>query len=412
MATTKEAGIIDSVVVDSDGHITEPDWIWAEYMEPKFRDRAPRVVKMSDGTDWVLRDPRDLGAPWPTRPLQRLGRTSAYSHAAGLPWHEYARRPFTDGRKGAWDPHERIKDMDLEGLDIAVLYPTMCLLYHPDAEFFAARCRAYNNWLADYCKPYPKRLYGIGAIPASDPYAAILEMRRCVKELGFKGVVLRPNAYLENEPYFTPTSDPRQASSYDPIWLEAQEMQVPIGFHPFGSAGAMPGAGRDMGLYKHPYLALTQGLTSPIDMLVTISYMTVGGVLERFPRLKLLFLEFGGGMGWTLLERMDHHCEIWRSQVSHLKMKPSEYFQRNCTISFDVDEFMLKPTAQRLGADRIVWGSDYPHPDAIFPGSVEAIRENIAGLPAADQRLILGLNACKLYNVEPVKATKVATRAG
>jgi predicted TIM-barrel fold metal-dependent hydrolase len=126
-----------------------------------------------------------------------------------------------------------------------------------------------------------------------------------------------------------------------------------------------------------------------------------GGVLERFPRLRCIFLEANGGWIVPMLERLDHHYEIFRWEVPQMKMKPSEYFRRQCWISFDPDESTLRMTAESelVGADRIIWASDYPHPDAKIPGVVGELREAMDGLDDAAQQRILGLNAVDLYGL-------------
>jgi predicted TIM-barrel fold metal-dependent hydrolase len=137
------------------------------------------------------------------------------------------------------------------------------------------------------------------------------------------------------------------------------------------------------------------------DMQIALTMLICGGVLERFPRLRCIFLEANGGWIVPILERLDHHYEIFRWEVPQLTMKPSEYFKRQCWISFDPDESTLKLTAQSplVGADRIIWASDYPHPDAKIPGVVKELREQMEGLPDATQARIFGLNAIELYGL-------------
>ena len=135
--------------------------------------------------------------------------------------------------------------------------------------------------------------------------------------------------------------------------------------------------------------------------MTTISMLICGGTLERFPRLKCIFLEANGGWIVPWLERLDHHFEIFPWDVPQMKMKTSDYFKRQCWISFDPDESSLRYTAESplVGAERIIWASDYPHPDAKIPGVVGELREAMDGLPEAAQARILGLNAVDLYGL-------------
>jgi len=142
-----------------------------------------------------------------------------------------------EGRPGGFDPHKRIPDMDLDGIDAAFLYPSMGLfagaVYDPDLS--AALCRAYNRWLADYCRPYPDRLFGVAMLPMQSVPHAIEEMRFARKELGFRGAFLRPNPY-NNKMIDHP--------DYEPFWAAAEDLDMAIGFHEGGSR-SMPTVGID-----------------------------------------------------------------------------------------------------------------------------------------------------------------------
>ena len=170
------------------------------------------------------------------------------------------------------------------------------------------------------------------------------------------------------------------------------------------------------GTYGNKNIFFTQALGNVFDMQIALTMLICGGVLERFPRLRCIFLEANGGWIVPILERLDHHYEIFRWEVPQLTMKPSEYFKRQCWISFDPDESTLKLTAESplVGADRIIWASDYPHPDAKIPGVVGELREQMVGLPDAVQQRIFGLNAVDLYGLPEPSAplTLLADRSG
>jgi predicted TIM-barrel fold metal-dependent hydrolase len=138
-------------------------------------------------------------------------------------------------------------------------------------------------------------------------------------------------------------------------------------------------------------------------MMSSMAFLISGGVCERFPTLRLIFLEANGGWLVPWLERLDHHSHVplFRPDVPDLKMDPSEYFKRQCWISFDADESTLAFTANSplCGADRIIWASDYPHPDAKFPGTTAELYEGIESLTDDQQRQIAGGNAVTLYSL-------------
>jgi len=380
-----------ALVVDADGHVVEPPEMLSAYIEPKFRDRVPKYVKDEKGREWW--EPRDPSisnvSGW--FPRERM-MVTCLPNSAGKPWNEVLGKGFREGIAGAWDPDARLRDMDAEGIDSAVLYPTYALGFVADAPLQSAVYRAYNNWLADYCKAAPKRLYGVAAVALQDVEGAVAELRRCVKDLGFVGAFLRPNPYVDDKKLHDPI--------YDPFWRAAEELDVAIGLHPYLMAD-MPGAVRALGL-RDDYpgdVFFKQVLGNPVDMIAALTSFTAGGIFERFPKLRVAFLEANGGWIVPMLERLDHHYEIWRMQVPALKRKPSELFARGGYISFDADEKLLPVTASLLGAERIIWASDYPHPDAKMPGVVKELRETLEPLPQESRETILGRSAVALYKL-------------
>jgi predicted TIM-barrel fold metal-dependent hydrolase len=151
-----------------------------------------------------------------------------------------------------------------------------------------------------------------------------------------------------------------------------------------------------------PNIYFTQAIANPVDVMSAICYITAGGVAERFPGAKFIFLEANGGWLIPWLERLDHHTKKFSWDVPWLKMLPSEYFRRQCWISFDPDESMLAFTANSplCGADRIIWASDYPHPDAKFPGVTQELTEALAGLAWDQKRTITSESARALYGID------------
>jgi len=279
-----------------------------------------------------------------------------------------------------------------------------------DHEFAEVQADAYNDWLADYCRAAPTRLFAAGVVPQQDVERAVRVIWRA-KERGHVAVFLRPNPSVDGKKFNDPV--------YDPIWETCQDLDLPLGLHPF-LAPDMPGACRALGYYQFKAegtdfaradeaspirnmanVFFSQAISNPFDMMETLTVMVCGGVLERFPRLKVICLEANGGWIVPWLERLDHHYEIFGFDVPWMKMKPSEYFRRQCWISFDPDESTLAFTARSplVGADRIIWASDYPHPDAKIPGVVGELREATAGLTDAERARILGLNAAELYGL-------------
>jgi predicted TIM-barrel fold metal-dependent hydrolase len=301
-------------------------------------------------------------------------------------------------RPGASQPGPRLEDMDADGIDVAVLYPTTPgLQYVPDVGLFHTMAGAYNRWLHDYCAHDPARLIGVGLVPLQDPALAVKEMAQCIEDLGFKAVMIRPAPYVDNKKLNDPV--------YDPFWETAEALGCPVAVHPFSFADMPWNVVSRLGLQEDSYghldkgLALRQGLGNAMDVMVAMGWFVAGGICERFPNLTVVFLEGSGGWCAPMLERFDHHVEVFGSRYQ--ATKPSELFKRQCYISFDPDEEALAFTANSkyVGADRIVWASDYPHPDAKIPGIVAELDEATESLSDDQRRLIFGENAARLYRL-------------
>jgi predicted TIM-barrel fold metal-dependent hydrolase len=380
-------------IIDSDGHVIEPDTVWRDYADPDFREvlggpmggRVQRLAMERAYPDAHVEDA--LGGD--TGPTERDPHWG--SSVSGETWDEDALTKM--GRPGGYDPGARLVDMNAEGIDVAVLYPTAMLSWVEEADLFGAACRAYNRWLADYCSFAPARLYGVGMVPVQDIDAAVTEMQRCVDTLGFKAIMIRPASYMGTKKLNHP--------DYDPFWAAAAEMSCPIGIHP-SPHGDMPNTCRLLGLadgVTNPThgLALRQGLTNAFDLQMALGLFCLGGICERHPGLPVAFLEGTGGWIVPMLERFDHQFKIFGSDDQ--KTLPSELFARQCMISFDPDEVTLAFTAERLGPDKILWASDYPHPDAKIPGVVKELEEAVAGLDPQAQRLVMGGSARAFYRL-------------
>jgi predicted TIM-barrel fold metal-dependent hydrolase len=230
-------------------------------------------------------------------------------------------------------------------------------------------------------------------VPLQDVDAAVAEMRRCVEQLDHVAVMLRPASYRANKKLNHP--------DYDPFWRAAAELGCPIGIHPSPHPD-MANACRLLGLADGVTdvmagLALQQGLTNAFDVQMAVGLFVLGGICERHPELRVAFLEGTGGWIVPMLERFDHQFKIFGSPDQ--RSLPSELFARQCVISFDPDEVTLAFTAEHLGADKVLWASDYPHPDAKIPGVVKELKEAVATLPPESQAEVLGRSARRFYRL-------------
>jgi predicted TIM-barrel fold metal-dependent hydrolase len=359
-------------IIDADGHVLEPAAMWREHVDPEFRERAPRVVRREDGREDFVVDAR-VASRFGINRIGALGvaRVTRYE----------------ENRAGGFDPAARLADLDAEGIDAAVLYPTLGLLLGgiEGVDLYVALCRAYNRWLAAYCAKDPRRLFGAAMIPAASPAAAVAELRFAAENLGYHAAFLRPNPWQGRMIY---------DREWDPFWAAAQDLDVGVGIHE-GLALNLPTVGAD----RFTNLMAQHVASHTLEMQCASLGLMTCGVLERHPRLRVAFLESGGGWMMHWLHRIEEHFEnrAYRLSVPDMKRPPHEYFRRQCFVSFEPGEKTLPLHAELCGAETILWASDYPHPDGIFPGAVERVRRAIAPLEGSEQSLVLGGNARRLY---------------
>jgi predicted TIM-barrel fold metal-dependent hydrolase len=277
--------------------------------------------------------------------------------------------------------------MDADGIDAVFLYPSLGLFSGAihDPQLAAAVCRAYNRWLADYCKPYPDRLFGVAMLPMQSVDLTIAEMRFAKKELGFGGGFIRPNPYnnkMINHP------------DYEPFWAAAEDLDFSIGFHEGASAG-MPQVGVD----RFDGRGAQHIISHTMEMMLACLAVIWGGVCEKHPKIRIGFLESGGGWIAPWLDRMDRHFDDQGFNDSGLTTRPSELFRRNCWISFEPVEGSLKVLADYIGPNKIMWATDYPHSDGFFPGAPDMLKKQLEGLSAATRHGVMAGGAMGFYGL-------------
>jgi predicted TIM-barrel fold metal-dependent hydrolase len=367
-------------VVDADGHILEPPTLWTDYIDPPFRDRALCVMVNDDGLEYLEID----GAPSPSHApglLSELGRSND-SDLGGPP------RPYLEGLPfGSMDPVERVVLLDHENITTALLYPSIGIMWEADTEdtgLIQAHCRAYNRWIADFCRGSGGRLVPIAHLSLSDPEAAAAELERAVAD-GCRGAFVGSWTHNRRGPGHP---------SNDPVWAVAQGLGVPIAIHPtVGSMAVRPNLYR--GVLVRPYSPhihmgrdhVRQSFTTFFD------YAT----FDRFPTLTVVALESGAGwIGYTL-DRLDE-VHAMRGRNAELRNMPSDYFRRQCYISCDPAERTIGAMMDLYGADRFFWASDYPHPDH----SIDYLRQMeilVEPLSPESRAAILGENVTRCYGL-------------
>jgi predicted TIM-barrel fold metal-dependent hydrolase len=378
-------------VLDSDSHMMEPDEIWDKYLEPKYRSYAP------GGSKRVTTRRADLSKEGFARRLLEDVPEPAYINdgEGGLLTYEEAYAPYMER---GFDAESFLMYMDKTGIDHMVLYPTAALgltagrtagqrqVMNPKVA--AALEQAYNNWVYDFCDGGKGRLSGAGGVDLRDAEAAALEARRCVTELGMKAIYILPQPAL---------GIPLHDEYYDVLWATMAELGVPMGIHGLQSSSSV---GTD---YWGSSFSMGRATTSfPFEEMMACVSMTAGGVLERHPDMRVVFLESGAGWApywlWWCDDKWKQHAVTRDTDTKEL---PSFYFKRQCYISGEPEEPGIQFCVQNGLEDNLVIGTDFPHPEDInFPRAMEDFFDGQGEVLTQEQiRKILWDNPAKLYGV-------------
>lgn len=341
-------------VISCDSHVMEAGDVWISRLPESDRDRCPRVVRDGSGyhfyVDGQLRDIPGFNSE------------------------------LVEGRPGIANAELRVMDQVSDGIDAEFLYPsrTMGLQNHPDREFLGRCYEAYNRWLAEFTGQYPDRLYGVALLRFDRPNMARGDIGM-IKDLGFKAMAL-PS--WPRDVYYN-------SRSFEPLWEAAAESGIPLSFHVgenfnwkgYGSLGAN----------------ITQSLQPFRNLWPLFAF---SGILERHPGLRMVFVE--GGISWVPSCLYDADLVYERFATAPIEPKlenpPSFYFKRQCWATFQDDPYGLR-LLDVIGADRVLWASDYPHPESTFGHSRQIVRDIFDQVGEEAGRMIMGGNAASLYGI-------------
>ena len=373
--------------IDADGHILEPPDLWEQYIDPAYRDRALRFVLDEDGLEEL-----EIGGE--RSKLSRRGFPSTLG-AMGDPdlramQLDPARTYLAEAPYGSMDPRERVELLDAENIDAVVLYTTVGLLWEAaldDVELSQAYTRAYNRWICDFCRD-DDRLIATAHLSLGDPVAAARELERAVDD-GARGAYVAP---------FTHDGRPLGHPDNDPVFAAAQDLDVPFAIHP--TFEPQWTKGMRMGAWENVrQLRLLASVTASDGVRHQFTTLFDYGVFDKFPRLKVLVLESGGGWIGYWLDRIDAvYGHTFVGTRVPLKQKPSDYFRERVWISCDPDERTIPALAERFGADRFMWASDFPHADHT-PEYITDLEALALSFPEADRRKFLGGNTRALFKI-------------
>jgi predicted TIM-barrel fold metal-dependent hydrolase len=387
----------DLILVSVDDHVVEPPEMWEGRLPAKYADAAPKLVTKPDGVDvWAFEG----------QELPNIGLNAV----AGRPAAEYGIDPtsFADMRHGCWDIHDRIRDMDANGVLGSLCFPSMpgfCgQLWSrvEDKDLARALLQGYNDWHIDgWCGAYPGRFIPL-ALPALwDPEEMAAEVRRTAAK-GCHAVTFSENPEKLGYPSF-------HSDHWDPFWQACSDEGTVVCLH-IGSSSQL----------------VITSVEAPINVMITLQPMNIvqaaadllwSRVLQKFPALRIAMSE--GGIGWIpyFLERCDyvykHHRE-WTG--TDLGMLPSELFNERIITCF-IDDAAGLEQRHHLNLDHITWECDYPHSDSTWPRSPEVLARTLTGIPADEVNKITHQNAMRLFSYDPfshipaAEATVAALRA-
>jgi predicted TIM-barrel fold metal-dependent hydrolase len=367
--------------IDADAHIYEATAIW-ERLPAEYRARVtvtpmtddPVLSRTTIGCDTAI---DGKGIPiWPE--AKRSSRVERYVHDFK------AKYKISSGS----DPKQYLADMDQEGLERVVIYPTLFLwtMWMPDMEpkFAAAICRAYNDWVHEFIAADRNRMFAVAALPMQDVELAIAEVKRCSK-LGFVGVFLRPNPMNGRT-----IGDP----AHHPLFALLEEHRLSVGIHE-GQLSYMPTLGAD----RTQASWATHCMAHPFEQMAAMVSLVEHDAMQKFPGLNFLFLE-GGTALWLpfWLNRLDAERKYYRMK-DRSSLSPSELFTRQGFATCEVDDPYLPQTLSCISDRKLLMSTDYPHLESPYPNSVTEFNQQKI---SAESRLRIGqLNALDAYPLLP-----------
>ncbi len=388
--------------IDADTHITEPSDLWTSRVSSKWGDRVPHVRQDDQGTNaWFVGDEKVANAP-----------SGAFAGWKG----KFPSSPptYEGAYPASFDVHERLKLMDETGIYTQVLYPNVAgfasqwFLSLGDPELMLECVRAWNDFQIDWMSAAPERFVANISIPFWDINASVREIERVVPQ-GMRGILFTGDPQSHGQPFLGDRH-------WDPLWNIATDTGLPISFH-IGSGDFTDGF---TGRLAVDGPEVTYARTSTVLFMANGLQMTdllLCGVLPRFPELKFISVE--SGIGWVpfCLESCDYHflaADI-RKARPEFEMMPSDYFRRQVYACYWFEKIAPRKLIDDIGADNILFETDFPHPTCLYGNVQETIESGLAGQPEDVQHKILWENAAKLYHIdipEVIPAGLAAATAG
>lgn len=362
------------MIIDIDSHVREIYFMDEIYkLDGIYSKLTPK--KVGDGK---FQQARFLHSLDPVSPKARAGVDHNHMFDPKTQWRggELAERQV-----GGYDMKARLNAIGREGIDRQILFPTTMNI--PAMNYGGlglALCQCVNNWMANLVRGYEDRFWPVAIVPAGCPDQMANELKRCVKELGFKAGHLVQYCGPRN------LNDP----SFFPYYEAAIELNVPLFCHP-NTNGEL--------IDRFDDFFAMHVLGRPINCTAALVALTLGGVFEKFPELRVVLFECGAEWILYWMHRMDDDYAWLKEEAKHLTMAPSAYLKRNCYVTCEVDEKPLPLAIEEFGAERICLATDFPHFDCEYPRTVSILKER-TDISEKHKELILGDNAARLLNLQ------------
>ncbi len=373
--------------ISADCHIDlcwMPPDLFVTEATPAMKDRIPYVTDGPDGPYWTCKNGTSFGLKNGVGPSGQKYVPGVHARADLMA----ETKLYEDGKKDirrVSDPDLRIKDMERDNVDAEVMYGILGAASKlADHDAANEMYRIYNDWLKDFCSKYPDRQIGLACLPYGDIPAAVQEIYR-VKDLGLRGIEL--SCSWDMEPMYHPM--------WEPLWQAINEVELPLHFHTFPAVSPQRMQNLEGKTRRAAMFTTVSGFQ--MNLINIIAAIIGGAVLERYPNVRVALGE--SGIGWLpyALDRMDFEWED-RFKDLGLTMKPSDYWRRQCKATFQFDNIGTK-LVDDIGVESLMWGSDYPHGDGVWPDSDRYIKEQFGHLPADVTHKITCENAAKFYGL-------------
>lgn len=365
-------------IIDADCHQIENQSVWSDYIDPAFKGREPKPV------DYGGRKLLSVEGE-PVQPPEEDGKYPMFAPDF-LAAVSKAMQRFKRARDDGFSPQSRLLDMDENGIDIQIIYPTtggqILGREFNDVELLAAICRAYNDWTKEYCSADAKRLRWAAMLPLQSPELAVEEARRCAAN-GAVAYYVRPNPIAGRNLYHR---------DYWSLWAEIEKLDKPISLHDSGSP-RIPSFGDRMDSHTTGHI-----LAHPFEAMSAMAGLIWFGVAESFPKLRIVHVEADAGWVPYWLQRMEQHYDFsGTAEHPDMKKNPTAYFKSNFFVAARGDEPTLKSCVDLVGDDYFLFNTDYPHPDGTFPWGMSHMEEQ----PISDtsKRKILWDNAARAFAI-------------